>query len=269
MTTRSTRGQRGFALLIVLWTLGLLSLLISGLAAAGRSDLGIAANNRGSAIAEAAADGGIQQAIFQLHQGGWPPDGSPHQVAIGPARVQVTIEDLNSRINPNLGAPPMLAALLGAVGADPAQALDLARAMVDWRTLSPVSQAGGLKLDRYRRAGLPYAPPGRGFASVDEIGQVAGMPADLLARLRPYLSVYQSGDAQVTASPAISTSALRDAEMIGGRSPLIGFTNPDRVVQIRATAVLTGGTRFVRRAVVQLPARPRPGEPAWAVLIWD
>jgi type II secretory pathway component PulK len=41
-----------------------------------------------------------------------------------------------------------------------------------------------LKLDRYRLAGLPYGPPSRPFATVDEIGLVAGMSADLLSRLR-------------------------------------------------------------------------------------
>jgi general secretion pathway protein K len=157
MTAHTAASPRGFALLIVLWTMGLLALLIGGLAAEGRSDLGVAGNVRDGATAEAAADGGIQQAIFQLHLGVWPADGTAHQTVIGAAIVRVTIEDMSMRINPNLSSPPMLTALLEAIGADPAQALNLARAMLDWRTATPVSQAGGLKIDRYRRAGLPYA----------------------------------------------------------------------------------------------------------------
>ena len=66
--------QPGFALLIVLWTLGLLSLLIAGLAATGRSVTSVAGNVRDSASVEAAADGAVRQAIFQLRTGAWPPD---------------------------------------------------------------------------------------------------------------------------------------------------------------------------------------------------
>lgn len=83
----------------------------------------------------------------------------------------MAIDDLAGRINPNLSAPSMLTALLGAVGTDPSQAQLLARAMVDWRTATPMSLAGGLKLDRYHQAGLPYGPPGRPFSGVDEIAQ--------------------------------------------------------------------------------------------------
>ena len=269
MTAPRPTRQRGFALLIVLWTLGLLALLIAGLATAGRNDLGVAANTRGSAVAEAAADGAVQQAVFQLHLGTWLADGLARRVAVGRTTVQVTVDDLAGRINPNLSSPSMLAALLGAVGADPAQALLLARAMVDWRTATPMSLAGGLKLDRYRQAGLPYGPPGRPFSGVDEIGQVPGITAALLAQLRPYVSVYQSGDAQLADNATIGRAALRDAEMIGGRPAVIGFTSPDQVVLIRATATLAGGTRFVRRAIVRLPAQSLPGEQVWQILTWD
>jgi len=261
--------QRGFALLIVLWTLGLLALLVAGLAASGRGAAEIASNLRGSATAEAAADGGVQQAVFQLQRGAWQPDGLAHRIDIGRAMVEIAIEDQSGRINPNFSSPAMLAALLAAVGADPAQARDLSRAMVDWRTATTVSLAGGLKRDRYRRANLPYGPPGRPFASVDEIGLVAGMSADLLSRLRPYISVYQTGDARGTENSSFDRDVLQDAAMIGHASPLIGFTSPDKIVLVRAAALLADGTRFVRRAVVRLAAHVKPGERAWQVLDWN
>jgi len=261
--------QRGFALLVVLWTLGLLALLVAGLASARRSATGVAGNLRSSATAEAAADGGVQQAIFQLRRGAWQPDGLAHRVTIGRTMVEIAIEDQSGRINPNFSSPAMLAALLGAVGADPAQALDLSRAMVDWRTATTVSLAGGLKLDRYRVANLPYGPPSRPFASMDEIGLVAGMSADLLSRLQPYISVYQTGDARETANSSFGRDVLQDAAMIGHTTALIGFTSPDQVVLVRATAMFRDGTRFVRRATVRLVAQVKPGERAWQILSWD
>jgi general secretion pathway protein K len=264
----AAKDQRGFALLITLWTLGLLALLVTGLAAAGRSATRVAGNLRNGSIAEAAADGGVQQVVFQLRSGTWQPDGSVHRAVIGQAVVEIDIEDEGGRINPNVSSSAMLAALLGAVGADPAQARDLASAMVDWRTATTVSRAGGLKLDRYRQANLPYGPPSRPFTSVDEIGQVVGMSIDLLSRLRPYISVYQSGDIGETASSSFLRNVLADATMSGHGPVPIRFTGPDKILLVRSTAVLADGTRFVRTAMVRLSAQARPGELGWKILTW-
>jgi type II secretory pathway component PulK len=56
--------ERGFALLIVLWTTALLSVFIVGLAATGRREVKLAESQREAAMAE--ADGAIYRAIFRL-----------------------------------------------------------------------------------------------------------------------------------------------------------------------------------------------------------
>ena len=260
--------QRGFALLIVLWSLGLLALLVGGLAASARTGMGLAGNVRDTAIAEAAADGAIQQAIFQLRRGSWQPDSTARRLALGHATVDIVIEDQRQRINPNLSSPAMLAALLSAVGVEPAQANDLSRLMVDWRTAATTSLAGGSKLDRYRFAGLPYGPPNRPFASTEEIGLVPGMTQDLLARLSPYVSVYQTEDAHPATSASFTQNVLRDAALLGSGSAPVGDNSPDQVVQIRAAAMLANGTRFVRRAVIRLAANVKTSQRAWQILTW-
>ncbi len=259
----------GFALVIVLWSLGFLALLIAGLTASSRMESRVAAAVRDAASAEAAADGAVQRTIFEVCEQAWQADERTRRIPLGPAMVDVTIEDQGARINPNFSALPLLAALFGLIGVDPAHALDLARNIVDWRTATPFSIAGGQKVDRYRQAGLPYAPPNRPFASVDEIGLVVGMTPALLARLRPYVSVYQAGDPSFGADAAVGRSVLQDAEMINHAAVLIGFNSPFRIIQIKAVAILPGGTRFVRTAVVRLPIRPGPEEPAWQILTWD
>jgi len=265
----ASKDQRGFASLIVLWTIGLLALLVAGLSASGRSASEVAWNVRESAIAEAAADGGVQRAVFELRSGRWKPGEAPHRVSVGLASVAIAVDDENGRINPNYSSPPLLAALLGAVGAAPAEAQVLSRAMIDWRTATPLSLAGGLKVDRYRLANLPYGPPSGPFESVGEIGQVVGMNDDLLARLRPYITVYHSGDAQQGQGFTFARGVLQDAAMIGQVSALVGYTSPDEIVGVRATAVLADGTRFERRAVVRLAGQQRPGERAPQILTWE
>jgi general secretion pathway protein K len=260
--------QSGFALLVVLWSLGLLALLIVGLSASARGRTSLAANLRDNTIAEAAADGAVQQAIFQLFRGGWPRE-PVQRFTIGRAAVDIVIEDQSDRFNPNFSSPAMLSALLGAVGADPALATELSQALVDWRTVATIALGGGVKLDRYKLANLPYGPPNRPFKSVDEMGLVPGMTPDLLARLQPYLSVYQAGDARQTESVALSRDVLTNASMMGRHSGLVGYVSPDRLALIQATAVLADGTRFDRHAVVRLPAQSTgPAQRPWQIFAW-
>jgi general secretion pathway protein K len=256
--------QRGFALLLVLWTLGLLGLVVAGLAASARSGTVLASNVRGSAVAEAAADGGVQQTIFQLLRREWQPDSSPHRFTIGNAAVVVTIEDQTNRFNANIGSPPMLAALLGEVGLDPPQAMDLARMLVDWRSWGQTSLTGGLKLDRYQLANLPYGPPARPFRTIEEMALVPGMSADLLARLKPYLSVYQAKGAYAV----MSRNVAADVAMIGRHMASADYTSRDMLLLIHVTADAGGGAQFARRAVVRISAHPNPGEHGWQLLTW-
>ena len=205
---RATQMPRGFALLIVLWSLVLLSLLATGITAAGRSQLQLAGNLRRSAAAEAAADGGIYAAAFHASDTSpraWLPDGSAHTMRIGGYELDVRIRDESAFLNPNTAPPELFAALLIAIGAEPTQATAIAQSVVDWRApgaREPVIQ-------RYRSAGLSAAPTGQPFRSIDELGLVIGMTPQLLAQLRPHLSIFTEGPVQAARADTIIQSALR------------------------------------------------------------
>jgi general secretion pathway protein K len=265
MTNHRTAGQRGFALMVVLLAVGLLSLLTLGLLADGRSALATARALRDATAADAAAQGAIDQAIFQLRRGAWEADGRTRMFRIGQAAVAVTARDEYGRINPNQTSASLLTALLMNAGAHPAQASDVAAALVDWRTTTPRSIAGGQKLDRYLRANLPYGPPGRPFASIDELAEVPGMTGALLADVRGHLSVYEPGPSITVAndeSPALQIAAVSN----GLRSP-DGPDTSDRVIELRAVAALPGGVTAGRKAQVHLGAAL--GETRdWQILTW-
>ena len=176
-------AEGGFALVVVLWTIGLLALLGAALSGSGRMQVALAQDARGSAAAEAAADGAVQRAIFQLRAGSWTADEAPRRVAIGRAVVDVTVEDEGQRINPNFSPPPLLAALLGMAGVSSDRALSLSHMIADWRTATVYGFGGALKVEPYQQAGLPYGPPNRPFLSTDEIGLVPGMTAEIMGRL--------------------------------------------------------------------------------------
>src|SRR5215831_15232001 len=89
------RRSRGFALLIVLWTLVLIAFIVAHITASGRTEIRIADNLVDNAVARAAADGAISAAIFNLSnprpEQRWPLDGAPRQLAVGDSRIALRL----------------------------------------------------------------------------------------------------------------------------------------------------------------------------------
>ncbi len=258
------RQPRGFVLLVVLWSMALLALIGARLTGNGRGEAQIARNLLSAAIAETAADGAVREAVFRVlapGEGHWPADGLARVLRIGAATVETRVISESGKINPNRAPAALIAALLRRLGTEPAMAERVAVAMFDWRTPGRLSLAGGDKFAPYRAAGRNDGPSGQPFESLDEIGLVRGVTPELLAALRPYLSVYnESGIDARFAAPAVR-AALADLA--------IGFDAPDdgkMAVTISALAVLADGTRVARGAVIRLHGlgAPRP----WQVLTW-
>ena len=189
------RRQRGFALIIVLWGVVALALGAAILTATGRRSLAEAEAAGRTAQAAAAIDSAVQQSIFHLLADGqphWVP-GSTHAIPIGNLVVDVAIVDQAGTINPNTASAPLLAALLVVLGRSTADADALANSIVEWRTEARLVNERTSATTRYRAAGLAYAPPAAPFQSIGELGLVLGMTPDLLARLRPGLSLWWDG----------------------------------------------------------------------------
>jgi type II secretory pathway component PulK len=94
---KAAARSRGFALLIVLWTLVLIAFVVAQVTAAGRTEIRIAGNLAANAAAQAAADGAIYEAIFHLAdprpEQRWALDGSEHALRIGQSRITLRLED--------------------------------------------------------------------------------------------------------------------------------------------------------------------------------
>ena len=257
---------RGFALLIVLWTMVLLALLVTGITAAGRSNAELAANLRGRAEAAAAADGAVQIALFRAlapAATGWPANGAPHRLRIGTVEVTVTIINEGGLINPNTAPLTLLVALLRRLGVDPAAATSLGAAIVDWRSPGPAPSPHGAKIPQYRAAGRAWGPPGGPFQSTGELALVLGMTPALAARLEPYLSVYAPGSVNPALAGPLVRAALADAN--GGILPTIGVDPRLLTLRVTARAVAGGGARFTRSAVLGVD----PAAGSFETLAWQ
>jgi general secretion pathway protein K len=265
----ATRGECGFALLIVLWTLALLAFLVTQMAASARTEARIAFNLRNNMVQEANADGAIYAAAFYLldrsdHH--WNVDGSVHKLAVPDGTIAVRVTDEANKINLNTASPDLLRALLLGVGADPTTATELAGAIVDWRSADGPTQSV-MKPAQYRAAGRDYAPPETPFRRLNELALVLGMTPDLLRKITPHLTIYSTyGPGRASTDP-VARGAIMLLRTQGGILPFESDTSGERVLQVVATASGIEGAPFTRRAILRLDpaAKDRP----YAILTWD
>ncbi|MDB5396481.1 MAG: putative ral secretion pathway protein [Rhodospirillales bacterium] len=259
--------SRGFALVIVLWTLVLLSFLITHMVTTGRTETRIAANLVANAEAEAQAEGAVTETVFRLIDGSdghWNVEDGPHMLRLQRATATVTIRAESGKVNPNAAPFELMAALLVACGAEQTQAGPLAAAILDWREPGDRPRMGGAKLPQYRAAGLNYAPPNAQFESLDEIRRVIGMTPDLFRRLKPHLSLYQQGDPDPRIADPIVTAALKSLPTKPSARNTDGLLA--RTVSITAQVTTESGGHFLRHAVVRLEP---PVTQNYAILAWD
>ena len=247
------RREGGFALLIVLWTLGLLSLLISQLAGSGRQAIRLAGSLRTQAELQAVADGALQEAGFHLAAAGsahWPANGVLHEQRQNGAMIRMRVTSEAGRVNPGIASLELLTALVHACGVDVPHATAISSAVVAWRF--PGAQ-GGYGVEAYRQAGRAYGPPGQPFESIDELGLVLGMTPELLGCLAPHLSLYRDTDPDPNAADPLVLRAL--AETLGAPPPQTDAPIDESVVRVRVEAVGPNGTRATRQAILRLDPR--------------
>jgi general secretion pathway protein K len=265
--------SRGFALIIVLWAVALIALIVIHLTAAGRTELRIAGNLAANAAAQAAADGAIYQAIFNLldprQDERWPLDGRTHELQIGNSSVTLRLEDEAARINPNLASPALLKALLGTVASNPEQAAAVASAIAEWIGTSKGPQPlTGINAD-YQAAGLHYGPPGEPLESIDELGRVRGMTPDLLASLRPHLTLFGPAVPNAaSADPVVAIALAEAARTLPGRAPPSATADTSGVLTARISAMAQGPGNAVanRIAIARVGASVPRG---YAMLAWE
>ncbi|MBV9735689.1 MAG: general secretion pathway protein GspK [Acidisphaera sp.] len=264
-----SRGERGFALLIVLWSLGLLALLGSQLGARARTEGRIAFNLRADAQAEAAADGAVHEAIFHLLEPPgrrWHAGGPAYRLALAHGTAEISISNEGGKINPNLASDAMLRSLIGQVApaADPAT---LAAAIEDWRSRpSRTPRPGGATAPQYKAAGRDYGPPGTAFESLDEVGEVLGVTPDILAAMRPHLSIYTQDDPMRSEDPVVARAIAETmADQLDLSAAAVDDSSP--VLAITASVLEADGSRFSRRAVVEFV--PDVSGRPFRILAWE
>jgi general secretion pathway protein K len=274
---RSMRGQRGIALVLVLWLTILLTVIASGFAFSMRSEAIAARNAISLAQARAAADGAVERTLFELSRpriaDAWAADGTRRIWTENDVEFDVVAVDETSKIDLNTGRDVLLKGLLTTSGGlDDQAAARIVDAIADWRDPDDLKRPNGAEEADYRAANLKYGPANAPFETVGELARVLGVTAELYGRIAESLTVYsrQPGINGMTASravllalPGVTPEVVDDylerrREASENKLPPPPFpaaqalgTGPVPVWRVHAEAKLPDGVTFVREAVLR------------------
>lgn len=275
-----TNRDGGFALVVVLLSLGLLAMIAATFMLAVRAHVRSVAATSAAARAEAMADSGVSLAVLdtlnvrddRTRGRRFPVDGTAIVCRLEEGRLQISVQDEAGRVDLNSAGEALLMALMRGSGFGETDAERLAQRILDYRDRDNDRRANGAERSDYEAAGLPK-PKNAPFDAVDELAQVLGADAALLDRLRGAVTVH-SGLAGVdpkvmspnsvaliaagaAAGGAAFTGAARATEQ-GTLPQRFVEISPQQVFRIRSVAETADGARFVREAVVDLgPRRAR------------
>ena len=251
MSTPPASRDSGMALLVVLWTLLLVGVVAASLSSEARKEGLLARNGVALARAEAAAEGGVIQAVAAMAdprpEARWAADGSVHRFMLDGIGIEVRIVDEAGKVDLNAGAPELLAALLEVAGAPPGTAFGIA------------SEVAAL------RAGTATGQP-RGLETTAELMGVPGMTPALFERVAPFVTVLTRArgvDPAVAPRAVLMALTARDptvsaAQLVSAGAAPPGLPSGDFVMESQHSvyaidAVATAGSAsYVRQAIVRL-----------------
>ena len=248
--------EQGIALIAVLWTLALLSIIVAALSLETRSDTRIARNVAEGAVVRAAADAGIQRAILNIdassnsptEAGRFQTDGTVYVWRFANCMVRISVEDETGKISLNQASEILLIALFRSVGIDAAKSHTLADAILDYRDEDDLPRANGAEETEYRSAGLKWGPKNAAFQLVEELHQVLGMTAKIYGQVAPHMTIYSIGaGVNPTRAGERLMTLLREAgfKYFAGSQAISAYL-------VRAEAKSETGAKFVRQAVIQV-----------------
>ena len=276
-------GQRGVALLLVLWACTLLAILLGGYAALARTE-GLQARYQFTETqAHYAAEAGLMRAVYGLQdprlKQRWIGDGRAYTFKYDEATVVIHATDEGGKVDLNTDTPDVLQALFKAAGLPRDQATKLADNVVDWRNAPTIEDAADSQRAAYAAAGRDYGPRHGPFATIEEAQMVLGMTPALYRQIAPVLTIWAGNT-----SPDPNTAPPLALQAIPGMTSLQLATiqatrlknandaslalNNGTTHSIESEATLADGTRAVLRATIRMQPGLAGVKP-YAVLRWQ
>ncbi len=219
--------------MLVLWLIVVLGFMAAGVITVVRAESEVIYATRARTVARYAAESGVETAVAELRrlliETRAPAEqarlfrqlddrlASLRQVALGEARFQVTVTDLNARIDLNRARPDVLRGLF-AQFVDEGEAARLVDALEDWKDPDDEPRPAGAEADAYIRAGSPFRPPNRPLTRLEELTRIRGFADPLASAIAPYVTVRGDERINLNTAPEPVLAALPGLGAEGARS---------------------------------------------------
>jgi len=276
----SVARARGVALVLVLWSVTLLTVIASSFAFTSRTETLLARNQVASVRAQALADAGIERALYELFKPAsdperWKLDGRTYTWEFDGVPVRIIIRDESAKINLNRAPDALIKGLLKNAGLNDEGVARLADAIADWRDPDDFRRPNGAEARDYEAAGRSYKPANAPFETIDELRLVLNMTPELFKKLSGLLTVHSSreGFNSLSASPEVLYSipevnreavaqyvaererARAENQPVAPFAPALPYASTNiAVYNIDARAETEDGSVFIRETSVQLTA---------------
>ena len=193
---RDRPQQQGYALILVLWIVVLLSAVTLLFQSSARTETRLLALDLNASEARAIAEAGVwlgAQSIVADARGARTAQ-RPRELDIEfeGHRVQVLIRDVSGLINLNLAAANLLDSAFAGAGLDVSERTRIVNAILDWRDVDTDARNGGPEPQSVETA-WGMVPVRNGlFATVDELRSIPGMTDAVYRQVRDRFTVYGS-----------------------------------------------------------------------------
>jgi general secretion pathway protein K len=197
--------SEGFALILVLWVLSLLTIMAGSFALSMRRETAIVTGISNNAKAMATAESGLAIAELMLMNPvqlqRWRADGNIYQIDYPDSIIRVQLLAEAGKIYLNFADQALLKRLLANAPIDPELQSRLVDAILDWRDADDLVRLEGAEREEYKKAGLSYQPRNQPFQSIEELQLVLGMNEQVFKWLENLVTIY-SGLAKVDLTQA-------------------------------------------------------------------
>lgn len=281
MTLALGKQRRGFAVIVALVAVTVLTILAGAFAYAMKIEARLAANTSDDEEFYWMGRGGVERACWWLAIEGGQPYSSLHQYwaggpgdgpetnsilvgesladfPIGKGTVSLKMTEQESKININTADGTLLMQVLTAQGADASQITDVADCIQDWREPGDIARPAGAKSDYYLGQVPSYNCKGAPFDNLDELMLVKGVTKAMFyggsesGENNMGLPRHQLGFGHAPGQEANYAFGLRDVFTPFGAGRVNLLTASDQVLQL-LPGMTTSGVQAIRNALESDP----------------
>jgi general secretion pathway protein K len=250
MSARDFDRKSGMALVVVLWTIALVSALAMAASTSFRGFAGVMGLSQDRIKADALLSAGVEAAASMLRDLG---DEKPlfetrAVIRLSTGFAEIHLSDEGGKIDLNRAPVKVLASLFKSLGSDDANANAIAQSIDGWRMRDQANQPPAPSPPAAALSSIPgQAPPAAtagaasasdskpvqaaSFTDVDQLAQIPGVANDLIAAAAPMVTVFGDDKVNALTAPVDVLAAL----------PGVGRTKAEAFLNARLRSPLNEG----------------------------